>query len=67
MRVFVNQIPNKLSSIKFIYLPPWCIEFNEEELVFLEFIIEVGVSEYKDTVFLGDFSSQNCGGEKCEK
>jgi calcineurin-like phosphoesterase family protein len=35
---------------------PWGIEFNEEELVILEFFIEVLVSEDKNTFVLGDFS-----------
>lgn len=39
------------------YLPPWRIKFNEQVFVLGELLIEVSISEYKDTIF--DFG--RCG------
>jgi hypothetical protein len=35
---------------------PWCIEFNEEELMVSKLFVEVFVGEDKDTFVLGDLS-----------
>jgi hypothetical protein len=43
----------------FAVTAPWSIEFNEEEVVVLELIIEVFISEYEDSIFLLDFVSEN--------
>jgi hypothetical protein len=32
------------------YLPPWSVEFNENVLVFLDFIVEVIVSENENSI-----------------
>lgn len=36
---------------------PGCVEFDEEEFVLGEFTVEVGIGEYKDSVFLLNFLS----------
>ena len=32
------------------YLPPWSVEFNENVLVFLDFIVEIIVSENENSI-----------------
>ena len=53
----------KLSS-KTRYLPPWCIEFNEKELVFLDFLVEVVVGKNENSV-IGLNSRYNVDCKKC--
>jgi hypothetical protein len=39
---------------------PWGVEFNEEELVVFEFVIEVFVGEDKNAFVLGNLSQDSC-------
>lgn len=47
------SLPRKVIGaciLEFKYLPPWGVEFNEEQLVLGHFLIEVLVSEDHDTI-----------------
>jgi len=41
----------------FAVTAPWGVEFNEEELVILKFLVKVFISEYEDSIFLFNFFS----------
>ena len=41
-------------------LPPGCVEFHEKELVLGEYLIEISISKYEDSIlFLNFFFSEN--------
>lgn len=48
----------------FAVTAPWCIEFNEKELVFLDFIVEVVVGKNENSV-IGLNSRYNVDCKKC--